>query len=81
MEYQKLDVYDGRYRASILKQRIRVYFDPSNKKHIEDYAFFVKNSKWKDGCNYLLEVPFEDIPTMISHKLMKHFLQPYMKHK
>lgn len=67
------------YCESVLKPRARVHFDPSNKDHVEDYAKFLKNSNWTNGCSYLLEQPFHDIPTMINNKLIKHFLSPYLK--
>lgn len=67
------------YSESVLKPRVRIHFDPSNNEHVEDYAKFLKNSNWKDGCKYLLEQPFHDIPTMINNKLIRHFLIPYLK--
>ena len=57
----------------------REAFDPTNKKHLKDYAYFVQHSNWKDGCNYILEPPFEDIPSMINSKLINHFLAKYMQ--
>jgi len=65
------------YRKSIFRTRARVIFDPSNDDHVRDYAKFVKNSNWVDGCNYLLEDPFLDIPTMINTKLVSHLLVKY----
>jgi len=53
----------------------RVIFDPNNESHIADYAHFVKYRNWKNGCHYILEVPFEDVPSMISDKLIRHFLK------
>lgn len=66
------------YRKTILTARERVLFDPSNKNHIKDYAKFIKHNNWKDGCNYLLEEPYYDIPTMIHDKIVKHYLAPFM---
>lgn len=57
----------------------KVHFDPSNEDHIRDYAFFKKNSSWKNGCRYILEQPFFNIPSMIDNKLLHHFLKPYIK--
>lgn len=67
------------YHESMLKPRERIHFDPSNKDHVQDYANFLKNSNWRDGCKYLLEQPYQDIPTMINNKLIRHFLNPYTK--
>lgn len=67
------------YSDSVLKPKVRIHFDANNSDHVQDYANFVKHSNWKNGCNYLLEQPFQDIPTMINFKLIRHFLEPYMK--
>lgn len=57
------------YRSSVLAPKPRVTFDPSNKKHMLDFARFVKYNTWKDGCSYYLEDPYSDIPTMIRAKI------------
>lgn len=57
------------YRKSALAPRTRVTFDPSNRKHMLDFARFVKYNTWKDGCSYYLEDPYSDIPTMIRAKI------------
>lgn len=62
------------YRRSVLAPKQRIAFDPSNKKHMLDFARFVKYNNWKDGCRYYLEDPFTDIPTMIRSKIADHTL-------
>lgn len=57
------------YRKSALAPKPRVVFDPSNRKHMLDFAKFVKYNGWRDGCSYYLEDPYSDIPTMIRHKI------------
>lgn len=59
--------------------RDKVRFDPLNEDHIRDYAFFKKNSTWQNGCKYILEQPFFNIPSMIDSKLLEHFLKPYVR--
>ena len=56
----------------------RVYFDPLNEDHLKDYASFIERNNWKNGCQYILEQPFEDIPSMINSKLIRHFLKDYL---
>lgn len=68
----------GTYRKRALAPRAREIFDPSNKDHLIDYAQFIKHYNWKNGCGYLLEDPFEDIPSMINYKIVEHFLAKYM---
>jgi hypothetical protein len=62
------------YRHSVLASKARVPFDPSNKKHMLDFAKFVKYNTWRDGCSYFLEDPFTDIPTMIRCKIADYTL-------
>ena len=57
------------YRKRFYIVKPRVIFDAKNKKHMLDFAKFVKYNSWVDGCRYLLEDPYTDIPTMIRHKI------------
>lgn len=57
------------YRKSILVPKVRVVFDPKNRKHMLDFAKFVKYNTWGSGCSYYLEDPYSDIPTMIRVKI------------
>jgi hypothetical protein len=65
------------YRKRVFVDRARVIFDPAIESHLLDYAKFLKYSSWKDGCNYLLEDPYMDIPTMINEKIVNRFLTEY----
>ena len=62
------------YRNSVLAPRSRVIFDPSNNKHMLDFARFVKYNGWKSGCQYYLEDPYSDIPSMIRAKIADYTL-------
>lgn len=64
---------------TMAKQFERVEFDPSNKEHLKDYAHFLETSNWKNGCRYLLEQPYCDIPTMINNKLVRHWVKNFTK--
>jgi hypothetical protein len=57
----------------------RIAFDPKNKKHMLDFAKFVKYNNWKDGCSYYLEEPFSDIPTMIRAKIAENTVINYLE--
>jgi hypothetical protein len=67
------------YRERAYVVRARVNFDPTNKQHRLDYAQFIKYNNWKDGCRYLLEEPYMDIPTMINDKLVNYYLKPLLE--
>lgn len=69
-EYHYLDM--NTYRYSIFTPIPRVLFDPSNPLHMKDFAKFVKYGGWTDGCRYLLEDPYGDIPSMIRAKIADH---------
>jgi hypothetical protein len=52
----------------------RVEFDPANKAHLKELRFFMANGKWQDGCPFLLEHPYLEIPTMCYQRLAEHSL-------
>ena len=56
----------------------RVLFDPSNHEHRLDYAAYLKYNGWKNGCRFLLEDPFADIPSMINAKIAEASLKSLM---
>lgn len=66
------------YRVKTYNPRPRVVFDPSKHEHRLDYAVFLKYNGWRNGCPFLLEEPYEDIPTMINAKLAAETLKPIM---
>ena len=50
-------------------------FDVNNPTHVELYKSFFKSSSWgEQGCPFILEYPWLNIPDMIKHKIVKHFL-------
>lgn len=57
----------------------KIYFDAGNKKHLIAYAKFLKSTTWEDGCKFILEFPFSDIPTMINYKITERALDKYLK--
>lgn len=67
------------YRQSVLTQKPRTLFDPSNKAHMLDFAYYIKYSNWRNGCGYLLEDPYTDIPTMIRSKIVDNVLSVYLE--
>lgn len=67
------------YHKKSFKIPERVVFDPANEKHLLDYASFIKYNNWKNGCNYLLEDPYMDIPTMVHDKVVNYFLSQYIE--
>lgn len=66
------------YRRSVLAPKPRIQFDPSNEKHMLDFARFVKYNNWKDGCSYFLEDPYTDIPAMVRAKIADYALSKFM---
>lgn len=66
------------YRVKSYTPKPRVIFDPSNHEHRLDYATFLKYNGWKEGCPFLLEEPYGDIPAMINAKIAEQSLRPLM---
>ena len=64
-----------KYTDSILNIiTTRVYFNPANKKHRLAFKHFLEHNKWSGLCNFYLEYPFTDIPSMIRYKLAKYIV-------
>jgi hypothetical protein len=66
------------YRVKSYNPKPRRPFDPSNHEDRLDYASFLKYNGWRSGCPFLLEDPYEDIPTMINAKITENTLRPLM---
>lgn len=66
------------YRVKTYNPKPRVRFDPTSHEHRLDYASFLKYNGWREGCPFLLEDPYEDIPTMINAKITENTLRPLM---
>lgn len=67
------------YRRKAYVPPPRVIFDPEKYEHVLDYARFIKYNSWVEGCIYLLEDPYMDIPTMINAKLVTHYLKSHLE--
>ena len=54
----------------------RTPFNPTSKKHREEYKFFIENNKWKRGfCPFQVEWPALSVDHSINLKIVKHFLK------
>lgn len=53
---------------------VRRRFDPSNQNDLLELKYFLENRKWKDGCPFLVEFPWEDIPAMCKDKYATYML-------
>lgn len=67
------------YRKSVLSVRPRVAFDPNNREHQLDFAEFLKYNNWRTGCRFMLEDPYEDIPSMIKDKLIAYYMSDMLR--
>lgn len=50
----------------------RHQFDPSNKQDLVELAYFINNGRWKNGCPFYLEWPYQDIVAMCQSKYTEH---------
>lgn len=66
------------YRAKSYNPKPRIIFDPNCYQHRLAYAIYLRYNGWRDGCPFLLEDPYEDIPTMINAKITENTLRPLM---
>jgi hypothetical protein len=67
------------YRQRKVPVFTRVVFDPTNHEHRLDYAKFLKYNTWVNGCNYFLEDPYSDIPSMINAKIVEDSLRSLIR--
>lgn len=49
-------------------------FNPESKVDLAELAFFKKHSKWKYGCPFYLEWPYQDIVSMCQARYTEHML-------
>lgn len=50
-------------------------FNPTNKRHCDVFAQFLKNSAWgHTGCPFVLEEPYISVPDMIKDKIVRDLL-------
>lgn len=49
-------------------------FNPASKDDLQEYQYFITNSKWKDGCPFIVEWPFLNVLDMIKHKIINRHL-------
>ena len=47
-------------------------FDPSSKQDLIELAYFKNNGKWKEGCPFYLEWPYQDIVSMCQSKYTEY---------
>ncbi len=52
-------------------------FDPNNKDHMIHYAKYLKYGKW-ESCNYRVEPPFFNVPTMVQYKVLQKAMKKYI---
>lgn len=65
-------MYKSRIDSNSLSRR---HFDPSNKKDINEFRFFMTNNTWLNKqCPFYLEWPYLTIPDMIKDKFAKYTL-------
>lgn len=49
-------------------------FNPQDKNDMEEYAYFLKNQKWRNGCPFLLDWPYLTVPDMIKDRVVRQHL-------
>jgi len=49
-------------------------FNPIDPTDLKEYQYFLKHSRWKDGCPFIMEWPHLTVTDMIQKKLISHYL-------
>ena len=55
------------------------HFDPSSKKDLKDYYYFLKNQRWEVNCPFVLEWPYLTITDMIRTKIIDFYIEEMVK--
>lgn len=63
------------YTQKTLNRFHRRPFDPSKDEDQMELKYFLENRKWKNGCPFEIEYPWEDIPAMCKEKYALYKLQ------
>lgn len=55
-----------------LADRPKIRFNPNNPVHKAEFRSFLNNGTWGDeGCPYMLEAPYDNVPQMIRDKIVR----------
>ena len=52
----------------------RQTFNPNSKKHLREFAYFLKHNKWFGNCPFTIEWPHLTITDMVRTKLIDTYL-------
>jgi hypothetical protein len=56
-------------------------FDAMNPDDLVEYRQFLQSSRWKNGCPFILEWPFNNVVSMIEHKIVSTHINKLIKAK
>jgi hypothetical protein len=54
-------------------------FNPNDAVDLAEYAYFLQNSSWKNGCPFVLEWPYSNIIKMVEDKFVKRHIMSAIK--
>lgn len=57
--------------TSFVQRRL---FDPTQTNDVQELKYFMEHGKWREGCPFYAEYPWEDIPAMCKDKYVSHVL-------
>lgn len=57
-------------------------FNVKDEDDVQEFRFFVENSKWKTVCPFVIKYPYENVVSMIKDQIVVEFLnQKYKEEK
>ena len=57
----------------------KVEFNSSDKNHLREYCYFVKNGRWRVSCPFKIKDPFNSVPHMIERELALKYAEHRLK--
>jgi len=67
----KLDPKKFRVSTHIWNKR---EFNPTSSTDLAQYKGFMETGSWANGCPFILEWPYHDVPTMIKQRIVERHL-------
>lgn len=72
---KKITLFNGfKIGTSRFSDPTKRIFDPNNRDDLLEFKYFNKHNHWKNGCPFILQWPWVDVPSMCRALISNHYL-------
>ena len=57
------------------------FFDPSSSTDLLEAKGFLKHGQWENGCPFVVDWPYTNVPDMIKTEIVNHYLDRIIAEK